>query len=183
MRTTSLSAARCRKGNRVRVVRSTTRLARGVRVQRLLRDDDFRDDVLRAVARPPRAPAVRTDILPGPLLRVVDFVEDDERRAATRPPFAPAFFFCATVPARPPFAPAFLTDIVRRPVFFRVELVLARDDEVFERDVEVFRERAVPVVLREELLLLAFRAVVVPDFLRDDVPPPRGAEDDLRVEP
>src|SRR5581483_10956043 len=77
----------------------------------------------------------------------------------------------------------FLTDIVRRPVFFRVELVLARDDEVFERDVEVFRERAVPVVLREELLLLAFRAVVVPDFLRDDVPPPRDEEDDLRVEP
>jgi len=168
----------------VRVVRfvGTTRTRRA-RVQRLLRDDDLRDDVLRAVARPPRAPAVRTDILPEPLLLAVDFVEDFERRAATRPPFAPAFFFCATLPARPPFAPAFLTEIVPRPVFLRVELVLARDDDVFERDVVVFREREVPVVLFEERLPLAFRAVVVPDFLRDDVPPPREAEDDLRDEP
>jgi hypothetical protein len=148
----------------------------------LLRDDDLRDDVLRAVARPPRAPAVRTDILPEPLFRVVDFVEVDERCAVTRPPFAPAFFFCATLPARPPFAPAFLTVIVRRPVF-RVELVLAREDDVFERDVVVFREREVPAVLFDERLALAFRPVVVPDFFRDDVPPPRDAEDDLRDEP
>jgi hypothetical protein len=62
----------------------------------LLRDDDFfaddffADDFF-AVARPPRAPAVRTLIVPDPLLRVVVFADDFF--AVARPPFAPAFFF------------------------------------------------------------------------------------------
>ena len=68
---------------------------------------------MRAVLRPPLAPAVRTDIVPRPLARDVDFFVPD-LRAVARPPFFPAAFFCAVVPARPPFAPAWRTVGLRR---------------------------------------------------------------------
>ena len=125
----------------------------------MLRDDVFRDEDFFAVARPPRAPAARTDIVPRPLVerddeaaRVDDFV------AVARPPFAPAFFFCARVPARPPFAPAAFTDIVPRPDVFRAGV------EVFLRDdvEELFRSEVERDVVRDDVLV----------FLRDDVPPP-----------
>jgi hypothetical protein len=81
---------------------------------------------LRAVARPPRAPAVRTDIVPRPELRdELVVLRELERAAVVRPPFAPAFFFCAVVPARPPFAPAALTVIVFRVAVFRAGVFFA----------------------------------------------------------
>jgi hypothetical protein len=81
---------------------------------------------LRAVARPPRAPAVRTDIVPRPELRdELVVLRELERAAVVRPPFAPAFFFCAVVPARPPFAPAALTVIVFRVAVFRAVVFFA----------------------------------------------------------
>lgn len=90
------------------------------------RDVDLRVDVLRAVARPPRAPAVRTDIVPRPELRDELFeLRDVELDAVARPPFAPAFFFCAVVPARPPFAPAAFTVIVLRVAVLRVAVLRA----------------------------------------------------------
>jgi len=90
--------------------------------QRLLRDDVFRADDFLAVARPPRAPAARTDIAPRPLVvRDEDELRVDDFFAVARPPFAPAFFFCAVVPARPPFAPAAFTDIVPRPLVVRAD--------------------------------------------------------------
>ena len=62
---------------------------------RVVRRDEGED--LRAVTRPPFAPAVRTDIVPRPTVRVLDVVVP-LLRAVTRPPFAPARFFCAVVP-------------------------------------------------------------------------------------
>jgi hypothetical protein len=92
-----------------------------------LRVEDVREEVFFfAAARPPRAPAVRTDMVPRPLVLffaelffVLDF------RAVARPPAAPAFFFWATLPARPPFAPALRTLIVLLldAVFFRLAVV------------------------------------------------------------
>ena len=114
----------------------------------MLRDDVFRDDDVFAVARPPRAPAARTDNVPRPLvLRAEDELRVDDFLAVTRPPFAPAFFFCAVVPARPPFAPAAFTDIVPRLLVFRAVV------ELFLRDVAAvfFRDEVPP--LREELEL------------------------------
>src|SRR5881227_4422430 len=83
----------------------------------------FREDVLRALARPPFAPAVRTDIVPRPLVRDDD-LDVPDLRAVARPPFLPAAFFCAVVPARPPFAPASRTVGVRRLVVLRADVVL-----------------------------------------------------------
>lgn len=118
----------------------------------MLRDDVFRADDFLAVARPPRAPAARTDIAPRPLVvRDEDELRVDDFFAVARPPFAPAFFFCAVVPARPPFAPAAFTDIVPRP-------------DVLRAVVEVFLRALVDEDFARE-------AVVV--FLRDAVPPPR----------
>jgi len=66
---------------------------------RVVRREDDDGDVLRAAARPPLAPAVRTDIVPRPLVLVRDFdVVVPLLRAVTRPPFAPARRFCAVVP-------------------------------------------------------------------------------------
>jgi hypothetical protein len=138
----------------------------------LLRDDVFRDVDFFAVARPPRAPAVRTDIVPRPVVvRAEDDVRVDDFFAVARPPFAPAFLFCAVVPARPPFAPAALTDIVPRLLVFRAAVELFLRDAavvvVFFRDVvEVFLRG----VVEADLDLVRDAALV---FLRDDVPPPR----------
>jgi hypothetical protein len=140
----------------------------------LLRDDVFRDDVLRAVARPPRAPAVRTDIVPRPLVVLADDVRADDFFAVARPPFAPAFFFCAVVPARPPFAPAAFTDVVPRPLVLRAVV-----DAFFRGVADVLRD-VLELFLRDTLLV----------FFREDVPPPRDAvevreelEPELREEP
>jgi hypothetical protein len=109
---------------------SSSHVAEKENGQRLVRDDVFRVDDFFAAARPPRAPAARTDIVPLLLfVRDEDELRADDFFAVARPPFAPAFFFCAVVPARPPFAPAAFTDSVPRPlvlraavdVFFRVE--------------------------------------------------------------
>jgi len=179
---------------------SHTRLAHVESRQRPLRDDDFRVVVLRAVARPPRAPAVRTDIVPRPVVRDVE-LREVVRDAVARPPFAPAFFFCTVVPARPPLAPAALTVIDRRAVVLRavvlravvlravvLRAVVLRAVVVFRAIVlraVVFRAavlRAVVVravvfrvaVLRPVVVFLRDaddeRAVVVV-FPRDDVPP------------
>ena len=56
----------------------------------------MREDDLRALVRPPLAPAVRTDIVPRPLVRDELFDVPDSR-AVARPPFLPAAFFCAVV--------------------------------------------------------------------------------------
>jgi hypothetical protein len=114
--------------------------------------DDVRElDDLRAAARPPFAPAVRTDIVPRPLVRDDDADERLELdfRAVARPPFAPAAFFCARDPARPPRPPAWRTLIVPRPDedFRAVVLRLA------VLRLAVFR----PVVLRA----VVFRAAVL----------------------
>jgi hypothetical protein len=132
--------------------------------QRFAREDVFRADDFFAVARPPRAPAARTDIVPRPLVvREDDVLRVDDFLAVARPPCAPAFFFCAVVPARPPFAPAAFTDIVPR------ELVLRAVVAVFFRDVvDVFLRAVAEVDLGLEL---ARDAVLV--FFREDVPPPR----------
>ena len=134
---------------------------------------------MRALARPPFAPAVRTDIVPRPLVRdVVDRFVDD-LLAVARPPFFPAAFFCAVVPARPPFAPAWRTVGLRRLVVLRVlvlraavlRAVVLRAELVLRvpvlRAVVFFRDEA---VLRVDEVL---RLVV---FLRDELPPER--EDD-----
>jgi hypothetical protein len=128
-----------------------------------------RDDDLRALARPPFAPAVRTDIVPRPLVRDDDFDVPD-LRAVARPPFLPAAFFCAVVPARPPFAPAWRTVGVRRLVVFRADVVF-RAGLVF-RAVVFFRVEAV-------LRPVDLRAVV---FLRDELPPERDDEPPERDE-
>jgi hypothetical protein len=151
--------------------------------QRLLRDDVFRDDDFLPLARPPRAPAVRTDMVPRPVLRDDDELRADDFRAVARPPFAPAFFFCAVVPARPPFAPAAFTDIVPRPLVFRADVEL-----FFRAVVEAFL-RGVADVDRDVERDFDREAVLV--FLRDAVPPPRDEleldfalrdEDDFDVE-
>jgi hypothetical protein len=130
----------------------------------LAREDVFRVEDFFAVARPPRAPAARTDIVPRPLVvREDDVLRVDDFLAVARPPFAPAFFFCAVVPARPPFAPAAFTDIAPR------ELVLRAVVAVFFRDVvDAFLRAGVELDLGLEL---ARGAVLV--FFREDVPPPR----------
>jgi hypothetical protein len=160
-----------------------------------------REDDVRAVARPPLAPAVRTDIVPRPLVRDEDFAEPDVR-AVARPPFFPAAFFCVVVPARPPFAPAWRTVGLRRLVVFRADVlfrvlvlraavfraavfrvlvlravvfrVLVLRTAVVFRAVVFFRVEAVfrPLVLRE---LPVFRDELPPE--RDDVPPDRDEED------
>jgi hypothetical protein len=125
--------------------------------QRLLRERevlrDFEPDDLRAAARPPRAPAVRTDMRPLPE-RDVDVRPVDDLRAVARPPLAPAFFFCAVVPARPPRAPAALTVIVpRREDVLRALVLRAADLRAV-----VFRA----VVLRAAVFrAVVFRAVVL----------------------
>jgi hypothetical protein len=145
--------------------------------QRVRRDEDFF-----AAARPPRAPAARTDIVPRPVLR--DELRDDgvlaeDVRAVARPPLAPAFFFCAVEPARPPFAPAALTDIVPRPRVLRdAAVVLFREAVVvFFSDTAVvfFFGDAAVVFLRAPVDRVFARAVVV--FLRDPDDEARGLEE------
>jgi hypothetical protein len=147
----------------------------------LLRDDVFRLDDFRAVARPPRAPAARTVIVPRPLVRDDELREDDDAvfRAVTRPPLAPARFFCAVEPARPPFAPAAFTVIDPRPREER------DDDDVLDRDADALRVRLEVVdCVPPELLRERDDAAVV--FFRDEVPPPREElelrDDELRDE-
>ena len=139
----------------------------------------MREDVLRAEARPPLAPAVRTDIVPRPVVRDDDFDAPD-LRAVARPPFFPAAFFCAVVPARPPFAPAWRTVGLRRPLVLRADVlfrvlvlraVVLRAGLVF-RAVVFF---LAVVVLR----LVVLRAVV---FFREELPPERD-EDDFEDDP
>jgi hypothetical protein len=136
----------------------------------LVRDDVFRDDDFFALARPPRAPAVRTDIVPRLLVvRDDDVLRVEDFLAVARPPLAPAFFFCAVVPARPPFAPAALTDIVPRPLVLRAVVA------VFLRGVAVlFLRDAVAVAF-----VFDFGREAVLVFFRSDVPPPRD-EPELR---
>jgi len=144
----------------------------------LLRDDERLDD-LRAVARPPRAPAVRTLIVPRPLVR--EELRDEEAedlRAVARPPLAPARFFCAVEPERPPFAPAAFTVIDPRPLDERDE-VFARDD-VFGREAVVFlrdevfvRDEAVARFAPPDVLFFVLDEDADVVFLRDEVPPPR----------
>jgi hypothetical protein len=165
--------------------RATSHATRVVHVrQRRLRDeDDVRElDDLRAVARPPFAPAVRTDIVPRPLVR-----DDVERlevvfRAVARPPFAPAAFFCARVPARPPRAPAARTLIVPRPVDdFRavVPLRLAVFRLAVFRDVVLRAVVFRGVDLRAVVLrVLVFREAVFRDDVFREVAP--RVEDVLR---
>lgn len=159
-----------------------------------VRGERERDEVvLREVARPPFAPAVRTLIRPAPVLRV-DVRPVADFRAVTRPPFAPAFRFCAVVPARPPRAPAAFTVIVPRPVVFRAVVLRAVVFRAVVFRAVVFRAvvlravvfravvfRAVvlraPVVRREVVALRVeplLRAVV----LRDEVPPREDVERD-----
>ena len=146
----------------MRVDAHDTRLAHAMARQRL------RDDFLRAVERPPRAPAVRTDIVPRPLERDVEL--DDDFRAVARPPFAPAFRFCAVEPARPPFAPAFRTVIdFRLAVVFRAVVVFFRAVADFVVDFALVFAFALVFVLRAVV-----RLVVV--FFR-------GEEDAFRDEP
>jgi hypothetical protein len=149
----------------------------------LLRDDVFRDDVFFALARPPRAPAVRTDIVPRPLVvREEDALRVDDFFAVARPPLAPAFRFCAVVPARPPLAPAAFTDIVPRPLVFRAVVELVFRAVAFFREAAVaFLRGVVDAFLRG--VVVFFRAAVdfafdvvreaVLVFLREAVPPPR----------
>jgi hypothetical protein len=175
--------------------------------QRRVRDvDDLRGlEDLRAVARPPRAPAERTDKVPRPLLREDDA---DERvalvfRAVARPPVAPAVFFCALVPARPPRAPAARTLSVPRPldafravVFLRLAVLrlavlrvaafrVAVFREAVFRDVVAFREAVLRAVVAFRVAV--FRAVVVlrrldDVLLRDELDElrPRADEPPLR---
>jgi hypothetical protein len=115
----------------------------------------------RAAARPPRAPAVFTDIVPRPLVREVLRLAEVPRRAVARPPLAPAAFFCAVEPARPPFAPALRTVMVLRAVAFRAVVFVFRRAVVLRvvvlRDVVFLRA----VVLRALVLrALVLRAVV-----------------------
>jgi hypothetical protein len=133
-----------------------------------LRVDDLREEVFFfAAARPPRAPAVRADIVPRPL--VVFFAElfrELDFFAAARPPAAPAFFFCATLPARPPFAPALRTVIVLLfdAVLLAVER-LALDFFAVDFFAVVFLAVERFAVERDEVV-----------FLREDVPPLRDDE-------
>ena len=133
-----------------------------------MRVDDLREDVFFFdAARPPRAPAVRTDIVPRPL--VLFFAElFFAARAVARPPAAPAFFFCAVVPARPPLAPALRTVIVLLLLFV---FVLADPEVVFLRPAAV-DFLAVDLFTVDRFGVDRTDAV----FFRDEVPPLRDEE-------
>jgi len=181
-------------------------------LRRVVREDVLRDEperllVLRAVARPPLAPAFFTDMRPPVFERELDFradvlrLEPDDLRAvldlrelvlrddvlrepALREPVLRELVLRELVlraVARPPFAPAFLTDM-RPPVEVLRPDVLRAD--VLRAPVlraDVFREDDVlrADVLREDEPL--FERELVLDFLRDV--PLFLREPELRVDP